>query len=75
MQQPFIKLLIILPIYIIQKTDLLFCLDRGEDFSERLDDVKKSLMTYMFIFFIVGIGTEKGAPIPLYDADGRGAGI
>lgn len=46
----------------------------GEDFSQNLDLVKKRAVEEGLAIFAIGIGSEKGAPIPLYDSSGKSAG-
>ncbi len=46
----------------------------GEDFSQNLDVVKKNAIEQGLSIFAIGIGSEKGAPIPLYDSSGKSAG-
>ncbi len=52
---------------------LLVCTD-GEDFSSNLSAVKKQAEEQGVRIFTMGFGTNEGAPIPLYDAQGNPAG-
>lgn len=49
---------------------LLLLLSDGEDFGPPLSRVAGPLKKSRVHLFIVGVGTEEGAPIPLRDADG-----
>lgn len=46
----------------------------GEDFSSNLDDVKNRAEKEDLHIFTVGVATQTGAPIPLYDIEGNQVG-
>ncbi len=47
----------------------------GEDFSERLDEVRAELQRRGVLLFAVGMGTPEGAPIPVFDDAGARQGF
>ena len=47
----------------------------GEDFSERLDEVREQLQRQGVLLFAVGMGTPEGAPIPVVDEAGTRQGF
>lgn len=49
------------------------CTD-GEDFSPDLRAVKQEVVQENICVFTLGVGTTEGAPIPLYDEEGRQTG-
>jgi Ca-activated chloride channel family protein len=53
-----------------KKHKLALILTDGEDFSHTLDTVKKTAFDERLSIFAMGIGSEKGAPIPLYNSLG-----
>jgi Ca-activated chloride channel family protein len=57
-----------------KKHKLALILTDGEDFSHDLDAVKKTALDEQLSIFAIGIGSTKGAPIPLYDSFGKTAG-
>ena len=46
----------------------------GEDFSTNLKEIKKEAVKENLTIFTFGVGTGHGAPIPLYDAQGKQSG-
>lgn len=57
-----------------QKSKLLVLFTDGEDFSDNLASYKQEAHAQGLTIFTVGIGTEQGAPIPLYDSNGTQSG-
>jgi len=57
-----------------RKTKLLVLFTDGEDFSSNLTGVKKRAAESGMHIFTLGVGTSEGAPIPLYDAQGKQSG-
>ncbi len=52
---------------------LVVCTD-GEDFSSNLSRMKARAQQQGLHIFTLGVGTAQGAPIPLFDAQGKSAG-
>jgi Ca-activated chloride channel family protein len=57
-----------------RKNKLLVIFTDGEDFSGNLSAVKEHAREQGLTIFTVGIGTQEGAPIPLYDRHGKQSG-
>lgn len=57
-----------------RKNKLLVLFTDGEDFSSNLQAVKKRAHAQGLHIFTVGVGTQDGAPIPLFDAQGKQVG-
>lgn len=57
-----------------KKNKLLVLVTDGEDFSTNLSQLKQQAHDQGMIIFTVGIGTATGAPIPLYDQQGKQQG-
>lgn len=57
-----------------RKSKLLVLFTDGEDFSSNLASYKQEARDQGLTIFTVGIGTEQGAPIPLYDSNGKQSG-
>lgn len=57
-----------------QKNKLLIIFTDGEDFSTNLNQLKKEAYGQGLTIFTLGIGTEQGAPIPLFDHAGKQIG-
>lgn len=57
-----------------RKTKLLVIITDGEDFSSNLAQLKKEAQQQNMHIFTLGVGTPEGAPIPLYDQDGKSIG-
>jgi len=57
-----------------QKNKLLLICTDGEDFSSNLTTVKQHAQKEGVRIFTMGFGTQEGAPIPLYNADGKQEG-
>lgn len=57
-----------------RKNKLLVIFTDGEDFSSNLAHVKREALAQGLHIFTVGVGTQEGAPIPLYDAYGMQIG-
>jgi Ca-activated chloride channel family protein len=57
-----------------RKHKLLVFFTDGEDFSHNLETVKQDAQRIGMHIFTVGIGTVQGAPIPLFDRDGKQVG-
>ena len=57
-----------------QKHKLLVIFTDGEDFSSNLAALKQEAQKDGLTIFTLGIGTAAGAPIPLYDSDGKPSG-
>ncbi len=54
-----------------RKSKLLIIFTDGEDFSSNLASIKKRAASIGLHIITVGVGTAQGAPIPLYDAQGK----
>jgi Ca-activated chloride channel homolog len=54
-----------------QKNKLLVIFTDGEDFSTNLTALKQEAQQEGLTIFTIGIGTEQGAPIPLFDPTGK----
>jgi len=46
----------------------------GEDFSQMIDQLKDRANEAGLTILIIGVGTEQGAPIPLYNEQGKRSG-
>lgn len=57
-----------------RKNRLLVLFTDGEDFSHNLENVKKDAQRVGMHIFTVGVGTLQGAPIPLFDTNGKQIG-
>lgn len=57
-----------------RKNKLLVLFTDGEDFSHNLAGVKQEVAKAGLSIFTVGIGTPEGAPVPLFDANGKAIG-
>lgn len=57
-----------------RKNKLLVIFTDGEDFSSNLSAVKQEALAQGLHVFTVGVGTQEGAPIPMYDAFGERTG-
>lgn len=57
-----------------RKNKLLVVFTDGEDFSSNLTGLKTEASAIGMHIFTVGIGTQEGAPIPLFDEQGRSVG-
>jgi Ca-activated chloride channel homolog len=57
-----------------QKNKLLVIFTDGEDFSANLSALKQEAQKEGLTIFTIGIGTEQGAPIPLFDPHGKPVG-
>lgn len=57
-----------------RKHKLLVIVTDGEDFSPTLAATKEKARSLGLTVFALGIGTEQGGPIPLYDAQGKAIG-
>lgn len=57
-----------------RKNKLLVVVTDGEDFSSDLRGYKEQAQQMGLHIFTLGIGTQQGAPIPLYDENGKPAG-
>jgi Ca-activated chloride channel family protein len=57
-----------------QKNKLLVIFTDGEDFSSNLASYKQEAQQQGLTIFTIGIGTEQGAPIPLFDQFGKQSG-
>lgn len=57
-----------------RKSKLLVMFTDGEDFSSNLTTVKKKAASLGLHIVTVGVGTDQGAPIPLYDKLGKPMG-
>ena len=57
-----------------RKSKLLIIFTDGEDFSSNLASVKKKAAAIGLHIITVGVGTQQGAPIPLYDRRGQQTG-
>ena len=57
-----------------KKNKLLVLFTDGEDFSTNLSQLKQKAQQKNMHIFALGIGTAQGAPIPLYNQDGKQIG-
>jgi Ca-activated chloride channel family protein len=57
-----------------KKNKLLTIFTDGEDFSSNLAGVKAKAVDLGLTIFTIGLGTQEGAPIPLYDDHGNSLG-
>ncbi len=57
-----------------RKSKLCVIFTDGEDFSSNLRSMKHEVQKEKLRVFTVGVGTEQGAPIPLYDEKGKQKG-
>ncbi len=57
-----------------KKSKILVLFTDGEDFSSNLAGIKKQAQKENLAIFAVGVGSEQGAPIPLYDEQGNQVG-
>lgn len=57
-----------------RKNKLLVIVTDGEDFSPDLTQVKKEAMAIDMHIFALGVGTAEGAPVPLFNLQGKHAG-
>jgi Ca-activated chloride channel family protein len=57
-----------------KKNKLLIIVTDGEDFSSNLVQLKNEAHRENLIIFTLGIGTQQGAPIPLFDENGKQVG-
>ncbi len=57
-----------------QKNKLLVIFTDGEDFSSNLSSFKQEAQHQGLTIFTIGIGTQHGAPIPLFDQFGKQSG-
>jgi len=57
-----------------RKNKLLVLLTDGEDFSSNLHTLKQHAQQSGLHIFALGVGTQEGAPIPLYDTHGKRIG-
>lgn len=57
-----------------KKTKLLVLMTDGEDFSDDLSDIKLRARKAGLHIFTMGIATQQGAPIPMYDHTGKRTG-
>ena len=57
-----------------QKNKLLIIFTDGEDFSTHLPALKNEAREQGLTLFTIGVGTQEGAPIPLYDNTGKQSG-
>lgn len=58
-----------------RKNKLVVVFTDGEDFSSNLQEVKQEAHKMGLHIFTIGVGTPEGAPIPLYDAQGKQTGV
>ncbi|OGB83513.1 hypothetical protein A3F66_01625 [candidate division TM6 bacterium RIFCSPHIGHO2_12_FULL_32_22] len=58
----------------IESNKIMIIFTDGEDFSSNLTEVKERATKENLFIFTVGVGTENGAPIPLFDIDGNQIG-
>ncbi len=56
------------------KSKIVLLITDGEDFSKQLEEVKKNLMQQSIHLFSLGMGSVQGAPIPLFDEQGKQQG-
>lgn len=54
-----------------RKNKLLVLFTDGEDFSHNLHDVKQQAADAHLSIFTIGVGTPEGAPVPLFDVNGK----
>jgi Ca-activated chloride channel family protein len=57
-----------------RKNKLLIIFTDGEDFSSDLAGIKKEAVKHGLNIFTIGAGTPQGAPIPLFDQNGKTIG-
>ncbi len=57
-----------------RKHKLLVIFTDGEDFSSNLTGLQREAAQAGMTIFTVGVGTQQGAPIPLFDAQGKQTG-
>lgn len=57
-----------------KKNKILLLITDGEDFSSNLRALKKEAKKARMRIFTLGVGTSEGAPIPLYDKQGKQMG-
>lgn len=57
-----------------RKNKLLVVVTDGEDFSQDLSSIKNEALTQNLTIFTIGVGTQQGAPVPLYDENGNTTG-
>lgn len=57
-----------------KKTKLLVLFTDGEDFSSNLKECKRQAHEQGLRIFTIGVGTTEGAPIPLYNEEGKKMG-
>ncbi len=57
-----------------RKSKLLILVTDGEDFSSSLELLKGKAKELGLTILVIGIGTQEGAPIPLYDEHGKRTG-
>ena len=58
-----------------RKSKLVVLFTDGEDFSPYLSTVKEDASEQGLRVFTVGVGTEDGAPVPLFDSSGKRSGF
>ena len=58
-----------------KKTKLLCLFTDGEDFSSNLSGIKEKAAKAGMAIFTFGIGTKHGAPIPIFDYQGKQTGF
>lgn len=58
-----------------RKSRLLVILTDGEDFSGALESLAVKAAQEHLMILVVGVGTTRGAPIPVYDAQGKQNGF
>lgn len=54
-----------------RKSKLLVLFTDGEDFSHNLQDIKQEATESHLSIFTIGVGTPEGAPVPLFDHNGK----
>lgn len=57
-----------------KKSRLLILVTDGEDFSKSLEALKKQAKEVGLTILVIGIGTQEGAPIPIYNEQDKRAG-
>lgn len=57
-----------------RKNKLLLLFTDGEDFSTSLASVRRAIKQDKVILFTLGVGTQEGSPIPLFDQKGKQIG-
>lgn len=57
-----------------RKNKLAVIITDGEDFSVNLDPIKNAALNANIRLFALGIGTQEGAPIPIFDNSGKQVG-